>query len=57
MIEHVRDGCTVRAFLLPNFEYVTVMLSGIKVKKTTYAHVRTHIVFIVVFFSRRNALI
>lgn len=30
VIEHVRDGCTVRAFLLPNFDYVTVMLSGIK---------------------------
>ena len=31
VVEHVRDGCTVRAFLLPSFEYVTVMLSGIKV--------------------------
>lgn len=30
IIEHVRDGCTVRAFLLPSFHYVTVMLSGIK---------------------------
>ncbi|XP_067676667.1 staphylococcal nuclease domain-containing protein 1-like [Haliotis asinina] len=30
VIEHVRDGCTVRAFLLPSFHYVTVMLSGIK---------------------------
>ncbi|XP_025099283.1 staphylococcal nuclease domain-containing protein 1-like isoform X2 [Pomacea canaliculata] len=30
VVEHVRDGCTVRAFLLPSFEYVTVMLSGIK---------------------------
>lgn len=30
IIEHVRDGCTVRAFLLPNFDYVTVMLSGVK---------------------------
>ncbi|XP_005100071.2 staphylococcal nuclease domain-containing protein 1 [Aplysia californica] len=30
VIEHVRDGCTVRAFLLPSFDYVTVMLSGIK---------------------------
>jgi len=30
VIEHVRDGCTVRAFLLPSFNYVTVMLSGIK---------------------------
>jgi len=31
VIEHVRDGCTVRAFLLPSFQYITVMLSGIKV--------------------------
>ncbi|KAK3585672.1 hypothetical protein CHS0354_020238 [Potamilus streckersoni] len=30
IIEHVRDGCTVRAFLIPDFYYVTVMLSGIK---------------------------
>lgn len=31
IIEMVRDGSTVRAFLLPTFEYVTVMLTGIKV--------------------------
>ncbi|XP_074643880.1 staphylococcal nuclease domain-containing protein 1-like [Tubulanus polymorphus] len=30
IIEHVRDGCTVRAFVLPSFHYITVMLSGIK---------------------------
>ncbi|KAK7494862.1 hypothetical protein BaRGS_00013989, partial [Batillaria attramentaria] len=30
VIEHVRDGCTVRAFLLPSFDYVTIMLSGVK---------------------------
>lgn len=30
VIEHVRDCCTVRAFLLPSFQYVTVMLTGIK---------------------------
>ena len=30
VIEHVRDGCTVRAFLLPDFQYVTLMLAGIK---------------------------
>ncbi|XP_041351228.1 staphylococcal nuclease domain-containing protein 1-like [Gigantopelta aegis] len=30
VIEHVRDGCTVRAFILPSFHYVTVMISGIK---------------------------
>ena len=32
VIEHVRDGCTVRAFLLPDFIYITLMLSGVKVK-------------------------
>lgn len=31
IIEHVRDGCTVRALLLPNYYLVTVMLSGVKV--------------------------
>jgi staphylococcal nuclease domain-containing protein 1 len=31
VIEQVRDGCTVRAFLLPSFNYVTVMFSGVKV--------------------------
>ncbi|KAK0395145.1 hypothetical protein QR680_001139 [Steinernema hermaphroditum] len=30
VIEQVRDGSTVRAFLLPDFQYVTVMLSGLK---------------------------
>ncbi|XP_071476921.1 staphylococcal nuclease domain-containing protein 1-like [Diadema antillarum] len=30
IVEHVRDGCTIRAFLLPSFQYITVMLSGIK---------------------------
>ena len=31
VIEHVRDGSTVRAFLLPDMYYVTLMISGIKV--------------------------
>jgi len=30
VIEMVRDGSTVRAFLLPSFDYVTVMMTGIK---------------------------
>ncbi|XP_061402624.1 staphylococcal nuclease domain-containing protein 1 [Musca vetustissima] len=30
IIEHVRDGSTVRAFLLPDFYYVTLMISGIR---------------------------
>ncbi|VDK57091.1 unnamed protein product [Gongylonema pulchrum] len=31
IIEQVRDGSTLRAFLLPDFYYVTLMLSGVKV--------------------------
>nr|BAN21254.1 ebna2 binding protein P100 [Riptortus pedestris] len=30
IIEHVRDGSTVRAFLLPDFTYITLMMSGIR---------------------------
>ncbi|XP_066153595.1 staphylococcal nuclease domain-containing protein 1 [Euwallacea fornicatus] len=30
VIEHVRDGSTVRAFLLPDFYYITVMVAGIR---------------------------
>ncbi|XP_063980278.1 staphylococcal nuclease domain-containing protein 1 [Diachasmimorpha longicaudata] len=30
IIEHVRDGSTVKAFLLPDFYHVTLMLSGIR---------------------------
>lgn len=31
IIEHVRDGSTIRAFLLPDFHYITLMISGIRV--------------------------
>lgn len=31
VIEHVRDGSTVRAFLLPEFYHITLMISGIRV--------------------------
>lgn len=31
IIEHVRDGSTVRAFLLPDFYHITLMVSGIRV--------------------------
>lgn len=30
VVEHVRDGSTVRAFLLPDFIYITLMMSGIR---------------------------
>jgi len=30
VIEHIRDACTIRAFLLPSFHHVTIMMSGIK---------------------------
>lgn len=32
IIEHVRDGSTVRCFLLPDFYHITLMLSGIRVR-------------------------
>ena len=32
VIEQVRDGSTLRAFLLPDFQYVTIILSGVKVR-------------------------
>lgn len=37
VIEHVRDGSTVRAFLMPEdntFYYITLMLSGIRVSNS-----------------------
>ncbi|KAF1763864.1 hypothetical protein GCK72_003810 [Caenorhabditis remanei] len=34
VIEMVRDGSTVRAFLLPNFEYITLQLSGVRAPST-----------------------
>merc|ERR1711962_147047 len=30
VIEHIRDGSTVRAFLLPDMQYITLMISGIR---------------------------
>nr|CAG4648501.1 EOG090X01F7 [Polyphemus pediculus] len=30
VVEHVRDGSTIRAFLLPDFYHITLMVSGIK---------------------------
>lgn len=33
IIEHVRDGSTVRAFLLPEFYHITLMISGIRVSE------------------------
>jgi len=31
IVEHVRDGSTIRVFLLPSFHYITLMISGIRV--------------------------
>jgi staphylococcal nuclease domain-containing protein 1 len=31
IVEHVRDGSTIRVFLLPSFQYITLMISGIRV--------------------------
>jgi len=50
VIEHVRDGCTIRAFLLPSFQYVTLMLSGIKVNHESLDS--SFLQFIINSFSR-----
>ncbi|KAF4528875.1 hypothetical protein B566_EDAN017096 [Ephemera danica] len=34
VVEHVRDGSTVRAFLLPDFYHITLMISGIRCPQT-----------------------
>lgn len=36
VIEHVRDGSTVHAFLLPDFYRITLMISGIRVSLVCY---------------------
>lgn len=36
VIEHVRDGSTIRAFLLPDFYHVTVMITGIRVSSNEF---------------------
>ena len=36
IIENVRDGSTVRAFLLPDFYHITLMMSGVKVLKINF---------------------
>jgi len=33
IIENVRDGSTVRAFLLPDYHHITLMMSGVKAPK------------------------
>lgn len=40
VIEFVRDGSTVRAFLIPDFYHITLMVSGIRVR--IIARVRTN---------------
>lgn len=41
VVEHVRDGSTIRAFLLPSYHYVTIMISGIKVSIVLYCPLAT----------------
>ncbi|VDO84653.1 unnamed protein product [Soboliphyme baturini] len=33
VVEYVRDGSTLRVLLLPSFTYVTVMITGIRVRQ------------------------
>ena len=32
VVEHVRDGCTLRTITVPSFQLITVAMSGIKVR-------------------------
>uniref|UniRef100_A0A646QDV8 Staphylococcal nuclease domain-containing protein 1 n=1 Tax=Hemiscolopendra marginata TaxID=943146 RepID=A0A646QDV8_9MYRI len=41
IIENVRDGGTVRAFLLPEFQYVTVMMTGIRCQMFKFVEEKT----------------
>ena len=41
IIENVRDGSTVRAFLLPDYHHITLMMSGVKVRITCYSFLGT----------------
>ena len=41
VIEHVRDGCTLRAMVVPSFEMLTVAMSGIKV--SSYGNVSSFV--------------
>lgn len=47
VIEHVRDGSTVRAFLLPDFYHITLMISGIRVSNSS----KTNIITLTPFFT------
>ena len=44
IIENVRDGSTVRAFLLPDYHHITLMMSGVKVRMTCYSFLGTALV-------------
>ncbi len=33
VVEHVRDGTTVRVFLVPDFYHITLMMSGVRVSQ------------------------
>jgi staphylococcal nuclease domain-containing protein 1 len=33
VVEHVRDGTTIRVFLLPDFYHVMLMMSGVRVSR------------------------
>lgn len=57
VVEEILDGGSVRVFLLPSFEYVTVMLSGIQVQikmlkrfKVLSTFLSTHAVIILIPF-------
>lgn len=48
VVEHVRDGSTIRAFLLPDFYHITLMVSGIRVSYQHFAEISLY-TFIILF--------
>ena len=50
VVEHVRDGSTVRAFLLPDFYHITLMVSGVRVIiNMTFLKAEYDLIFIFTF--------
>lgn len=39
LVEQVRDGSTVRVYLLPGFQFVQVFMAGIQVRHSVYISV------------------
>lgn len=55
VVEHVRDGSTIRAFLLPDFYHITLMVSGIRVSRSLKMDVFLMLILLCLSVSRIQA--